>query len=153
MKAVCILYQVTNNIIKEKVDEDGKTMKSVVIKEKTLTKELLEEFPEFKKAGVTLGTKVKVPENAKRENLVQVQEYDMEAEFVFPEIAGVHPSVPEKSWEDMHKEDSKHLDDKEDFQKQMKNHLRWFLENGWTVVGYTGTHFTLELNIEENAKS
>ena len=147
MKALCILYQVTNNIIKEKTGEDGKILKSVQIAEKVLTKELLEKFPEFNKAGVPLGSTVKVPQVADSQNLVSVQEFDMEAEFVFPEITGVSPEVVETSWAERHTEASKSLDDKQDYQKQMRNHLRWFLQNGWSVTGYTGTHFTLELCI------
>jgi hypothetical protein len=152
MKAVCILYQMTNNVIKEKVDKDGKTLKSVQVEEKVLTKELLQKFPEFKAHNVPLGSKVKVPNVDNTENLVRVTEYDMEAEFVFPVIAGVDPKIAEDSWTERHTEASKELDDKEDFQNQMKQHLRWFLQEGWAVTGYTGTHFTLELSIEENAK-
>jgi hypothetical protein len=146
MKAMCILYQMTNNIVREK---NGK--KAVKMKDCVVTKELLNEYPELK-TGVdlgkfSLGQTIRLPENPRAENLERVQEFDMDSEFIFPEVFGFPPEENEKIWKDKHKEASLKLDDKVDYQRQLVNHLRWFIQNGWSICGYNGTHYVLELSL------
>ena len=118
MKAICVLYQVTNNIIKEKLDKEGKKLGAVTMVERTVTKELYEKYPELKKAKVPLGAKIPLPEKADPANLVKVTEFDIEAKFVFPkhEFVG-NPEEEEKAWLNKITEDAKDLDDKEDYEK------------------------------------
>lgn len=142
--AICILYQVTNKIIQEK---DGK--KAVEMVNKKLTKELLRAFPEFMEQAnpPKIGDMVQVPNTSSSKNIELVTSFDMEAEFVFP-LQYPQKEDHEKWMTDAHKEASKRLDDKQDFQKQMHNHVSWFLELGWEVSGFTGTHFVFSKNLD-----
>lgn len=143
--AICILYQVKNNIITEK---DGK--KALTMVNKKLTKELLEAFPEFaqQKNPPKLGDIVSVPNTSSSKNLQLIESFDMEAEFVFPD-GYKDKEDNEKYMTDAHKEASKRLDDKQDFQRQMRNHVSWFLSMGWEVSAFTGTHFVFSINLDK----
>lgn len=133
-----MIYQITNNIIQNK--KNGKKAGTV---KKIIDTGLIENFPELSAAiesgQFKMGQEIEMPDVHSSTEIEQITQYDIEAEFIFPnteDFEGVEEIMKKK-----HEKACETLDDKVDFQKQLKNHIRWFITNDWYVTGFDGTHY------------